>query len=222
MGPVDLAGVAPGPSAFELPGFSLAVVRELTEAFEQGEGSTFQNHPGGVVEQTRFLISVLRDAAPARVLETGTHKAHFCYLARLACPGVRVDTFGIDPESQRCVDLLNERLGPFATFHLGDSKVTLPVFQPDSPIHFAWVDGGHDLATCGQDLAQCARLRVTHVCVDDVRGEPAVARALATFLAEHGEYEQVAVSGDPRGIAYLRRRADVSDRGGGATTRGLR
>ncbi len=222
MATADLAGVDPGPSAFDLPGFSLAVVRELTEAFEQGEGSTFQNHPAGVVEQTRFLISVLRGAAPTRVLETGTHKAHFCYLVRLACPGVRVDTFGIDPESQRCVDLLNERLGPFATFHLGDSKITLPAFRPDGPIDLAWIDGGHDLATCGQDLAQCARLGVPHVCVDDVRGEPAVARSLAAFLAGHDEYEQVAQSGDPRGIAYLRRRPEGRAARGDGTTRGLR
>ncbi|MCO5171173.1 MAG: class I SAM-dependent methyltransferase [Planctomycetes bacterium] len=199
------------PSVFDLPGFAPELVQALTDAFEQGEGSTFQNSRAGIVEQTRFLLAALRAAAPRRVLETGTHKAHFCYLVRLACPDARIDTFGLDPESQRCVDLLNARLGPpLVTFHPGDSKATLAAFEarePEETIDFAWVDGGHDLATCSRDLEHCARLRVPHVCVDDVRGEPQVARALQAFLATHREYEQVAFSRDQRGIAHLRRRA---------------
>lgn len=192
------------PTVFDLPGFSPQVVAELTAAFEQGEGSTFQNSEPEIRLQSRLLIRALRAAQARTVLEVGTHKAHFCYLVKLALPEARVETFGVDRKSQVAVDLLNERFGRFVTFHGGDSKATLPAFAQPAPVDFAWVDGGHDLATCLSDLEQCARLGVDHVCVDDCAGEPQVAEALRRFLA-HGTYSVAARSSDRRGITWLRR-----------------
>lgn len=205
MSPTATEAAPEGLGVFSLHGFSPALVAEL-DTFEQGEGSLLQNSQQGIVLQTRFLLAVLRQAAPRHVLETGTHKGHFCYLVRLALPGVEVDTFGLDPGSQRSVDLLNARLGLYARFHPGDSLLTLPDFDPPYLIDLAWIDGGHDLATCLSDLRQCERLRIGHVCVDDWRSEPAVRRAVAAFLEEHPHYEVAAISPDPRGICYLRRR----------------
>jgi hypothetical protein len=161
---------AEAPTVFDLEGFSASTVTALTETFEQGEGSTFQNDRAEIELQSSFLIRALRTANARRVLETGTHKAHFGYLAKLAVPDVQLDTFGLDQDSRRCVERLNDLFGPFATFWPGDTKRTLAAFAPAYPIDFAWVDGGHDRATCTSDLDRCARLLVPHVCVDDVNG----------------------------------------------------
>lgn len=189
-------------SAFDLPGFSFELVSMLTHSFPQGEGSTFQNAGDEIVSQTSFLIELLRSVRPAHLLETGTHKGHFCYLARLALPEVRIDTFGIDEGSQRCVDLLNRRLGAYVTFRRGDSKATLSSFHPDYPIDFAWVDGGHDRETCLSDLESCRRLAIPHVCVDDYLGMPSVHDAVNAFVAR-GHYRVARINEDQRGICYL-------------------
>ena len=193
-----------GPSVYDLPGFCPAVVAELTACVEQGEGSTFQNAEAEIRAQTRFLIEALRTAAPRTVLETGTHKAHFIYLVKLARPDAVVHTFGLDSSSQLAVDLLNRRFGGFVTFHPGDSRATLPAFRPSARIDFAWVDGGHDRAICLSDLKQCDRLEVPHVCVDDYTGEPQVMAAVREFLAV-SRYSVRAVSLDQRGICWLER-----------------
>lgn len=203
------------PTVFELAGFSLEVVEALTESFDQGEGSLFQNDPAEVEAQSRFLIRALRAANATRILETGTHKGHFSYFARLVRPDVQVHTFGLDEGSRIAVNLLVARFGPFVDFHLGDSKESLPRFTPPAPIDFAWIDGGHDLATCLSDLEQCDRLEVPQVCVDDARGEPAVAEAVSRFVARAG-YRLVELSDDRRGIAWLRRCAARSPQGSAA------
>jgi hypothetical protein len=201
------------PSVFDLPDFSPDLVADLLGAYEQGEGSTFQNAPWEIARQTRYLIGVLRTVNARRVLEIGTHKAGFCYLLKLALPSATIDTFGKESESARCVAILNGRLGDFATFHEGDSKATLPAFVPDSPIDFAWIDGGHDEKTCLSDLRNCDRLRIPHVCVDDYRTEPGVAAAVREILSQ-GSYEIVDVSEDQRGICRLHRRTTSSAQAG--------
>lgn len=201
------------PTVFDLDGFSAAVVKALTDTFLQGEGSTFQNDRAGIESQSRFLIRALRSSRARRILETGTHKAHFSYLARLALPHVRVDTFGIDPDSLRCVELLNEKLGRFVTFWPGDSRRTLADFAPAEPMNFAWIDGGHDRDTCASDLQHCDRLSIAHVCVDDVRSERSVAAALDSFLRD-APYEVVDTCPDRRGIVWVRRVAPTNEASG--------
>jgi len=196
---------------FALPGFDPSVVVELSRLFPQGEGSTFQNARSEIGIQTEFLLRVLRSCEPGLVLETGTHKGHFGYFLQLAVPGARLDTFGIDPGSQLAADYLNDRLGGFVRFELGDSKVTLQSYSPTEPICFAWIDGGHDYATCLSDLEHCARLAVSHVCVDDHKTETGVQQAVAAFV-DQCPYEFQGLSEDTRGIAYLTR---VEGREGG-------
>lgn len=187
---------------FALPGFDPSVVVDLGRLFPQGEGSTFQNARTETGVQTDFLLRILRLCEPKTVLETGTHKGHFGYFLRLAAPGAHLETFGIDPGSQLAADYLNDRFGDYVRFELGDSKVTLKAYAPPAPVDFAWIDGGHDYATCLSDLGHCARLAVPHVCVDDWKTEDGVRRAVATFM-EQSQYEFRALSEDSRGIAYL-------------------
>jgi hypothetical protein len=159
-----------------------------------------------VRSQVNFIASILEEAHPKRILETGTHKAMFCYIVHLYDDSARIDTFGNLDESRRSVDVLNKRYGEYIRYHLGDSRNTLAQFSPAYPVDFAWIDGGHSYEVCKSDLFHCDRLQIPHIAIDDYKWIEEVKRAVHDFVGE-GRYSLVSISDvlDYRGIAYLRR-----------------
>ena len=66
-------------------------------------------------------------------------------------------------------------------FYEGDSRDTLTGLE--TPVQFAWIDGGHDTPSVRSDLQHCRRLRVPFVALDDT-AYPTVRAALDDFLRQ--------------------------------------
>lgn len=179
-----------------------ALVKRLEETYYGSaphEGYFLQ-----VPEQWIFLGEQLLKLKPKRILETGTHLGGFVVFAKLILPNVKIVTFGNRESSGKCVEIINAEFGEdFAVFIQGDTKETLPAYADQ--FDFAWIDGGHSLEVCGNDLAQCARLKIPILALDDVYGCPGVWPAIGNFL-KSGEYHAVDSSADDRGILILERR----------------
>ena len=181
------------------------IITQLHELFLQDAGCTFLGWSNNLALalQVRFHEECLQIVKPKYVLETGTHKALYSYLLKINLPNVRVHTFGIDEESQKCVDFLNNHFKEnFITFHLGDSKETLSGFMTNIPFDLAWVDGDHFYEGAYLDLVNCARLNIGHILIDDVNS-PSVEHALAKFLEEHSQYQLKKQSPFERKITWL-------------------
>ena len=157
-------------------------------------------------EQLRFLEKVIRKIKPLHIVETGTHWAGFDYFVMLIDKTIKIDTFGINEGSQKAVDILNEHFKTDIQFHLGDSVKTFTEFMPEAKIDFAWVDGGHDYATCLNDLINCARLKILNICCDDYGMSKDVRQAVAIFLMTKPQYkvQDIDREVDKRRIIYLK------------------
>ena len=175
------------------------------------DGSTFYYDSGNVtgdLDSMRIQVlshmQVLEEVKPKRILEIGTHKAQYCYLAKKVLPEVKIVTFGIDAPSQTCVDMVNEYYGEdFIEFHCGDSVKVLTEYNTDEQFDLAWVDGGHSYDVASSDLANCARLGIKTILLDDTRTYPdSVGRAMIDFNNKCG-YNLVSTRDDCRGIAWL-------------------
>lgn len=175
------------------------------------DGSTFYYDSGDVSGdldsmrvQVLSHVQVLEEVKPKRILEIGTHKAQYCYLAKKVLPEVKIVTFGIDAPSQICVDMVNEYYGEdFIEFHCGDSVETLSEYQTDKKFDLAWVDGGHSYEIALSDLTNCARLGIKTILLDDTRTYPNLVGKAVSKFAEECEYRLIGVSDDCRGIAWL-------------------
>lgn len=177
------------------------------------DGSTFYYDSGNVdgdLDSMRVQIlshiRVLEEVKPKRILEIGTHKAQYCYLAKKVLPEVQIVTFGIDTPSQTCVDMVNEYYGEdFIEFHCGDSVEVLTEYNTDEQFDLAWVDGGHSYEVATSDLVNCARLGIKNILLDDTHTYPdQVGRAMIDFNHKYG-YNMVSTSADCRGIACLKK-----------------
>jgi len=178
------------------------------------DGSTFYYDSGDVSGdldsmrvQVLSHVQVLEEVKPKRILEIGTHKAQYCYLAKKVLPEVQIVTFGIDSPSQTCVDMVNEYYGEnFIDFHCGDSVEILSEYTTDKQFDLAWVDGGHSYDVASSDLANCARLGIDTILLDDTRTYPdRVGRAMVDFISKYG-YNLISTSDDCRGIAWLEKK----------------
>ena len=167
------------------------IISQLHDLFMQDVGCTFLGWANNLEAalQIRFHEECLQIVNPKYVLETGTHKALYSYLLKINLPNVMVHTFGIDEESQKCVNLLNNHFKEnFITFHLGDSKEILSGFLTNISFDLAWIDGDHNYEGAYLDLVNCARLNIHNILIDDV-DSPSVEHALAIFLKEHSQYQ---------------------------------
>ena len=186
-----------------------------------GTGSTFHwpaDKGAHMRMQLAFQKKILQEVNPATILEVGTHTAHFDYMAKVFLPEVKVHSFGLDQWSILFVALVHDYFSEdFITFHKGDSTKTLAEFTPEVPMDLAWVDGGHTFPIALSDLRECGQMNIPHILVDDFSlGEHGlnaeVNAAVQRFVEEskvmknhgHLEYEIAEVSGDERGICYLR------------------
>jgi len=173
-----------------------------------------ENEKQGAPEQIGFLLDVMKEAKATRVLETGTNMANFSYIVKSVLPDVKIDTFGVANHSEQCVAKVNDHFNnKDVTYHHGDSRVTFPKFIEDDPeadIQFAWVDGGHSYSVCKQDLTNCGKLNIPHICVDDFAGRgtigDATSKAVSEFLDENPQYHLAKTTDnsiDQRQIAHL-------------------
>lgn len=183
------------------------------------DGSTFYYDSGDVSGdldsmrvQVLSHVQVLDEVKPKRILEIGTHKAQYCYLAKKVLSEVQIVTFGIDSLSQTCVDMVNEYYGEnFIDFHCGDSVEILSEYTTDKQLDLAWVDGGHSYDVASSDLANCARLGIDTILLDDTRTYPdRVGRAMVDFRLKYG-YNLISISDDCRGIAWLEKKDEEID-----------
>ena len=163
-------------------------------------------------EQVRFKKQCLEKYKPNYILETGTNKAEFCYLAKLFLPHCRIITFDMESWSGKCVELVNEYFeNEDITFIQGNSNETFGKLHlhPQTPIDFAHVDGGHDYGTAYSDLQNCDRLEVPYVLVDDYRGLSGVTEAVDTFCEKY-PYSQIDQDDESkdvkRGLVLLERK----------------
>lgn len=157
-----------------------------------------------VKAQVNFISTLIPKNNAKRVLETGTHKAMFCYVAYLCNPAVTIHTFGNLKESQKAVDLLNRKFGEYIQYHFGDSQKTLTDFSPGYPIDFAWVDGGHSLEVCYSDLKNCDRLNIPSIAVDDYKWSDNVRESISKFTKKYNySIQEISNLLDYRGIVHL-------------------
>jgi hypothetical protein len=191
---------------------NLELVEKLKETSSyDGEGSSLffsKWECDAQEEQLRFKKYCLENYQPKHILETGTNKGEFCYLAKHFLPDCIITTFDLHEFSGKCVDVVNEYFGTKdVTFIQGNTSQTLSEFTPDSSVDFAHVDGGHDYHTAYSDLQNCDRLEVLYVLVDDYGHMPSVINAVDTFCEDYPYtlVDQDDMSKDGRGLVLLRR-----------------
>jgi predicted O-methyltransferase YrrM len=185
----------------------LPLYAQLRATYETIEGNLLEVTDERVAEaQIEALRLGIARTAPRRVLETGTAKGFFGLLLSQVTTDLTLYTFDGNPRSAAAVELLNDGQDHVrAVFTLGDTKHTLSQLDVDG-IGFAWIDGGHDLATASSDIAHAMRLAIPLIAVDDTRTMPETARAVDAALATEPGYrrwEHPFFLHDSRGIAFL-------------------
>jgi len=193
-------------AAFNFAKLDIEIIKKL-------DGAITFNYEGYLLDtindlrmrtQIIFLAAIIKQINAKRILETGTHKAMFCYVAYLCDSLISIDTFGNLPESQKAVDILNQKYGKYIQYHLGDSRQTLNNFSPGYQIDFAWIDGGHSFEVVSSDLSNSARLKIINIAVDDYKYSDDVRKAVAEFVKKY-DYSIANITNlvDYRGIVHL-------------------
>tara|TARA_Y100000034_G_C6698781_1_gene308045 strand:+ start:60 stop:680 length:621 start_codon:yes stop_codon:yes gene_type:complete len=187
--------------------FDTAFIKELNLLSNSQEGSTFgwfSKDRDSQMGQIEFHKKILTKLNPSVILEIGTHKANYCYMAKTFLPDVKIYTFGIDDWSKKCVNAVNSYFKEnFITFIHGSSIKTLPLFETTDKIDLAWVDGDHSKATCLSDLKQCDRLNINNIMIDDYRSTSNVNGAVKIFIKGTDYKFAEESTNDYRGICYI-------------------
>jgi precorrin-6B methylase 2 len=185
------------------PNYDYEFLNKLFSSWNQNEGSTFGwDDMHGSYEQTSFHKKAFEKIKPTNILEIGTHKGSYSYFAKMELPDCKIWTFGIDPESKVCTDLINDHFKEkFITFIEGDSLKTLPNFNKNIKFDLAWVDGNHNYNGAMSDLKQCERLNINNILVDDLSMDT-VRNAVDDFIKQ-SNYHLIEESKDDRIIGLL-------------------
>jgi hypothetical protein len=178
---------------------------KLSNIWGNIEGSTFFSPNLDQQKlQLEFHKKCFSEINPKNILEVGTHKANFSYFVKKNFPNVKVVTFGIDPESEQCVNLVQEYFSEnFIEFHCGNSLQTFSNYNTSLKFDLAWVDGGHSFDCAYSDLNNCLRLGIKNILIDDVTLLPEVKRAVIEFLDKSPNYKIIDESTDERGIIWI-------------------
>jgi len=172
----------------------------ITELNEKGgEGGLFHGGPSQNVQQA-FLASCITFVRPRKVIEIGTHRGNFSFFVKKLLPTVPLTTFGNNPESEKCIEKINEYLNTNIEFVLGDSKKTFAEYNETADL--IWVDGGHSYDDALSDLVNCALKNIPFILIDDVSmGD--VQLALLEFLKRYPSYKITAASPDVRSTIFI-------------------
>ena len=172
-------------------------IKSLNE--KGGEGGLFHGGPSQNVQQA-FLASCITFVRPREVIEIGTHRGNFSFFVKKLLPSVPLTTFGDNPESEKCIEKINEYLDTDIKFVLGDSKKTFSEYEGTADI--IWVDGGHSYEDAFNDLANSALKNIPFILIDDVSmGD--VQLALLEFLKRYPSYKIIATSPDVRSTIFI-------------------
>lgn len=197
----------------DLKEYDYDFLNKLYVMFLDDEGALFNwLSCGSLVNQLNFHKKWISEIKPKFVLEVGTHKGFYSYFMKKLVPDIKIHTFGINEESQLCVDEIHKFFEEeFITFYPGDSVETLTNFENTDQIKFdlAWVDGGHTYECAYSDLQNCDRLGIENILIDDCDNHD-VSKALDDFIqskSEGQEYTYVSIEQDPseRNITYIKR-----------------
>lgn len=150
------------------------------------EGSTF--HWGSGEEkmmelQMNFIIKTLKNINPKIVLETGTNKANFVFLAKTILPFCQIYTFDLHEWCGHKVELVKQYFKTEDIYYtMGDTTHTLNDAKfKNISFDFAYVDGGHSYHVALSDLEACSKLNIKYIMVDDYNLLPEVKLAVDTF-----------------------------------------
>ena len=122
------------------------------------------------------------------LLEVGTNKGFFGYIASIILGQRTLHTIDLNMESSKVVPIL-AKMGMDVIFNYGDSTQILNEYKIDEPVVFAWIDGGHKYEEALSDLRNAARLGAKYIALDDVKFfQGHVNTAYIDFLTEHQEY----------------------------------
>ena len=180
-----------------IPKIDIKFVNHLLKTFPHPEGSMFSagglldiNIPVRELSRMDVICEYLINLKPNNILEMGTHKAEFCYLAKTCLPNCFITTICELEQSRVCVDLVNEYFGEnFITFICDKSPQCWDRIVLDSNFDFGWVDGGHDSEPCYADLVNFAKLGIPSFLVDDTDLET-VSGSIELFLGSDIRYEK--------------------------------
>jgi cephalosporin hydroxylase len=185
------------------PNYDYDFLNQLFNSWDQNEGSTFGwDNMNGSFEQILMHKKVFLILKPTNIIEIGTHKGSYSYFAKMELPDCKIWTFGIDPESKHCTDLINKHFKEkFITFIEGDSKKTMPNFNEDIKFDLAWLDGDHNYEGAISDLRQCERLNINNILVDDLSMD--IVRSAVNDFVKKSKYTLIEESKDSRIIGWL-------------------
>ena len=181
-----------------IPSIDIKFINHLLKTFSHPEGSMFSaggimdiNIPRKTFSRIEVICEYLGQLKPNNILEMGTHKAEFCYLAKLCLPTLKsITTICALEQSRTCVDLVNEYFSEnFITFICEKSPQCWDRIVLDSNFDFGWVDGGHDSEPCYADLVNFAKLGIPSFLVDDTDLET-VSGSIELFLGSDIRYEK--------------------------------
>jgi len=180
-------------------------LNKLSRVFLNNEGSTFYSPNMDQQKiQLEFHKKCCSKIKPKNILETGTHKGNYSYFIKKNYPEIKIVTFGIDSQSQECVNLIEEYFNEnFIKFYCGNTIQTLSDYNTSLKFDLAWVDGGHNFDCAYSDLNNCARLGIKNILIDDVTLICDVNKAVNQFLDKNSNYTVIDKSKDERGIVWL-------------------
>ena len=173
---------------------STEIYRMLCDVHSSPEGNLLQN---GINEKTtnaqisffNYALNIVKsENVEGCLLETGTNKGFFGYIASTILGKRTLHTVDVNMESSKIVPIL-AKMGMNVVFNHGDSTQILNDYKIDEPLAFAWIDGGHKYEEALADLRNAARLGAKYIALDDVKfykGQVNV--AYIDFLTEHQEY----------------------------------
>lgn len=158
-----------------------------------------------------FDILKLNKVTRGHLLETGTNKGYFGFIASQFFGPTVLHTFDLNPNSVKTVQILSQT-GMDVIFTCGDSTKELPKYNTTRPVIFSWIDGGHRYEEALIDLENAARLGSKFIAIDDMKFfRGSVDTAFYEFLRLYPEYVQLENpfwETDKVGIAWCWRKSD--------------
>lgn len=173
---------------------STDIYKMLCEAHSSPEGNLLQNiisekTSNAQISFFKYALNIVKNEnVEGCLLEVGTNKGFFGYIASTILGKRTLHTVDVNMESSKVVPIL-AKMGMDVVFNCGDSMHILNDYKIDEPVAFAWIDGGHKYEEALSDLRNAARLGAKYIALDDVkffRGQ--VNTAYIDFLTEHQEY----------------------------------